>query len=381
MKLALVISSLEGGGAERVMVALANAWQEKGHKITLITLSESKTDVYHLSPGIERIGLGLVRSSIHLGQATVNNLLRLWALRKQLRASRADAIVSFQTTTNILVILANVGTGRPTIISERVSQEDQSLRSLWLFLRRLVYRRASIVVVQTRRIAMWMEQRFSVPVLVIPDPVPSGLLENVFANPVAEKKHTILAMGQLDRQKGFDLLIDAFARLAASHPEWSLVILGEGRERAALELQVAHRGLQHRVTMAGFVSDPGGYMQKATIFALSSRYEGMPNALLEAMAMGLPCISFDCRTGPAELIKHYTNGLLIPPEDVSALADGLRELMSNAQLRMQLGEQAKAVREQFSLDTVLARWDAAFAAAVRRCDRSPTQRAAEGLAT
>jgi glycosyltransferase involved in cell wall biosynthesis len=165
-------------------------------------------------------------------------------------------------------------------------------------------------------------------------------------------------MGTLRPEKGFDLLIEAFARVAASHPDWSLTILGEGPERLRLEALVSGSGLQERVSMPGRVADPVPYLVAAHAFALSSRREGFPNALLEAMACGLPAVAFDCPSGPAEIIEHGGNGLLVEPGEVSRLAAALDQIMSSPGERARMGESARGIAMRLAPERVLPRWDA-----------------------
>lgn len=168
----------------------------------------------------------------------------------------------------------------------------------------------------------------------------------------------LAAMGRLDSQKGFDLLIDAFARAAEDQPHWSLVILGEGAERRRLEEQIHLRGLEPRVRLLGWVSDPNSVLRNCDAFVLSSRYEGFPNALLEAMALGLPAIAVDCPSGPADIIRNEVDGLLVPLGDVPALAAAIQRLFSDAPLRNRLRTQAVQVVDRFSSERYYARWEA-----------------------
>ena len=143
-------------------------------------------------------------------------------------------------------------------------------------------------------------------------------------------------MGRLAPQKGFDLLIDAFSRVAGRHPQWSLQILGEGPDRPALERLIDVKGLAGRVVLAGWEPDPSAVLQQGDLFVLSSRFEGFPNALLEAMACGLPSVSFNCQSGPAEIIRDQIDGILVPPEDVPGLADAIDRALTDEALRRRL---------------------------------------------
>jgi glycosyltransferase involved in cell wall biosynthesis len=164
-------------------------------------------------------------------------------------------------------------------------------------------------------------------------------------------------MGRLVRQKGFDLLLEAFARCRTSHPRWTLRILGRGEERQALEAQARALNLGDAVEFAGVVKNPQDHLAQSQLFVLSSRYEGFPNALLEAMASGLAVVATDCPTGPADIVTHDENGLLVPAGDVGALAAAMDRLMSDAGERRRLGERAREVQARFAPETILAAWD------------------------
>ena len=165
----------------------------------------------------------------------------------------------------------------------------------------------------------------------------------------------VLAIGRLNEQKGFDLLLDAFCRSGLARAGWRLVILGEGPERPALQQQATTLGIADAVALPGFV-EVGQWLKRADIFVLSSRYEGFPNALLEAMQMQRACISFDCPSGPRDLIENDRDGLLVPPRDVAALSEALQCLAADPALRSRLGAEASKVGERFSAASVYAKW-------------------------
>jgi glycosyltransferase involved in cell wall biosynthesis len=171
----------------------------------------------------------------------------------------------------------------------------------------------------------------------------------------------IVGVGRLSREKGFDLLIRAFACIAPWYPDWSLQILGEGPQRAELEDLADSLGVRDNVHLPGWVERPEPALLDAGVFALPSRYEGFPNALLEAMACGLPCVAAACDSGPAEIIRDGVDGLLVPPENVDAMADALKQLVSDDAQRMRLGRRAVEVTSRFSRDAFFTQWDAVVA--------------------
>ena len=372
MKIALVISSLGGGGAERVMATLANAWLQDGAEVTLITLASRAEDVYPLDGAVGRVGLNLTGHSPSILRALTRNIIRLRRLRAALVACKPGVVVSFMTTTNLLTILACRGLKCPVLVSERIFVSKHPPRGVWRLLYRPLYRLATEVVSQTERGAADLEARLKRKVTVIHNPLtpahPDSIQRRVQAPPSLRKggARWVLAIGRLSAEKGFDLLIDAFARVASHHPLWRLVIAGEGPERAALTAQITGVGLAERIHLLGFCDDPQALLQQADLFVLSSRYEGMPNALLEAMTAGCPCISFDCDSGPAEVIEHGVNGWLVAREDVAALARALEHLMQDSSESQRLGVAAKAVSDRFGIKVVIAQWNSLIASAIEK---------------
>jgi glycosyltransferase involved in cell wall biosynthesis len=174
-----------------------------------------------------------------------------------------------------------------------------------------------------------------------------------------ERRNTAVAVGRLGREKGFDLLLEAYARSGLPKAGWQLVILGDGPERDMLQRRIEQLGLQGSVLMPGVVKNPEQWLQHAELFVLSSRFEGFPNALLEAMQCGLPVAAFDCPSGPGEIVRHEQTGLLVPAGDVDALAAAITRLANDADLRQRLGSAAAIdVASRFSLQQIASMWEA-----------------------
>ena len=351
----MVISALGDGGAERVVSLLAKHWSRAGCRVSVVTIASADRDVYRLPAEVERVALGLLSPSRGPLEAARRSVRRILALRRALARLRPDVVVSFMAQTNVLCLLAAAGLGVPVAVSERTDPRQERTGAAWVALRRALYPRAAAVVVQTESVAAWA-RRFCPRVHVIPNFVerPARL-----ASPGVEAgPRELVAMGRLAPEKGFDLLIAAFGRVAARHPDWSLTILGEGAERARLEAQVEELGLRGRVGLPGRVSDTEARLAAAHAFALPSRYEGFPNALLEAMACGLPCVAFDCASGPADIVTDGADGVLVRPGDVGALAAALDRTMGSPAERAALGDAARRVADVLSPPAVLERWAA-----------------------
>jgi glycosyltransferase involved in cell wall biosynthesis len=263
------------------------------------------------------------------------------------------------------VLIAATGLRVPVIVSERTFLTAHHLPGIWGTLRRWCYPHAAAIVAQTQRCAAALQPLSRRQVDVIANPVVVEPRAEGAPAPRHAGGHTLLAVGRLAKQKGFALLIDAFADIAARHPDWNLVILGEGPLREPLARRIAERGLAGRISMPGFDAHVRSAMRRADLFVMSSIYEGFPNALLEAMTEGLACVSFDCDAGPGELIEHHDNGWLVPAGDVPALSAALDALMGDADLRARLGRRARAVGTTYSPATILEQWNSLVASVLR----------------
>ena len=362
MKLTLVIASLERGGAERVISVLASAWAERGSEVTLITFDDAEPPAYPLHPRIElrslRVPNELAGNPV---RALDRNVRRVRRLRRLIRESAPGVVLSFLDFPNLITLLATRGLRIPVIVSERANPAYDDLKAIWRVLRRCAYPRAAALVCQTSAMVAQLQKQIKIAGYAIPNPVePTPSMGRAAPGESGVNSRTIIAMGRLVPQKGFDLLLEAFARVAGRHPEWSILVLGKGPLKATLEAQAESLGLRNRVRFVGAVPDPFPIMRAAGLFVFSSRFEGFGNALVEAMACGLPVISFDCPAGPSDIIRHGVDGLLVPPEDIRALADAMDHLMTDAAQRERLARRAPEVLERFSLERVLALWEKLF---------------------
>lgn len=366
------------------MSVMANYWAEHGREVTLITLASTGEDLYPLHPRIHRIGLGLMGNSSHFAAAVWNNFQRMKRLRQEIRVSQPDVVLSFIDQTNVLTLAATLGLGIPVIASEHIDPREHDIGSLWAGLRCLFYRCAAAVVVLTDGVRGWAEGFVkSHAVHVIPNPVSLSAVEHNGGLDLDRLGGTIAAMGRLAPQKGFDILLKAFARCAGTHSDWSLIILGEGEERKRLEELAVGLGIKDRVKMPGRAQDPFQVLCGTDLFVLSSRYEGFPMALVEAMACKLAVISTDCPSGPREIVRDGVDGVLVPPNDVHALAAAMDRLMADPAERHRLGARAVEVIERFSIERIMNMWDEVLTHACRRslneggtaagapCERAP----------
>jgi glycosyltransferase involved in cell wall biosynthesis len=365
-RLLIFISSLSSGGAERVTANLANYWAEKGWQVTVVTLSDGSDDFYALSPSVRRIALGLLHVSVHPLQGIVNNVRRVLALRRVLRQIKPDIALAMMDQANIVLALAALGLPNTVAIgSERTHPPQMPLGPLWAGLRRRAYAHLAAVTALTCESRDWLLHHTKAKkVAVIPNaspwPLPAQPPMLMPQDILPSARKILLAVGRLSEEKGFDLLIEAFAQVAPQYPDWHLVILGEGPLRLALDAQIRRAGLKTRITLAGRAGNVGHWYDAADLFVMSSRFEGFPNTLVEALAHGLPAVSFDCDTGPSDIIRHEVDGLLVPNGNVAALASALARLMGDETLRRQFAARAIDARERFSMEKIAGLWEALF---------------------
>lgn len=332
----------------------------------MLTISGSAADFYSLHPRVKRVFLNMAGPSSNLFKAMKENLWRLLGIRRTIIQLRPDLVLAMMTTVSILAILARIGLNVPVIVSERVYPPYAPLGRMWKRLRRWTYPWATQVVMLTSEGLTWL--RAEVPRaqgVVIPNPVIYPLPYSIHHIPTESislaGRKLLLAVGRLDAQKQFDLLLRAFSLISLKCSNWDLVVLGEGPLRHELETQIEHLGLSGCVHLPGKAGNVGDWYERADLFVMSSRFEGFPNALSEAMAHGCAVVSYDCDTGPRDLIRHEVDGLLVRPVgDVSALAGALCRLMEDDVLREQFANRSVEVRERFALSKISMMWHQLF---------------------
>lgn len=366
MKILLFLNSLAGGGTERVAATLANHWAQRRWDVTVATLAPESEDFYTLAPPVRRVALELAADSGGVLDAAFRNLRRVSALRRLLRELRPGVAMAMMSTPNVLLALAGRGIpGLRTVGSEHCYPPHAPLGRLWTAMRRRCYGRLSAVVALTREGAGWIEANTAARcVPVIPNPVswplpavPPRVAPELVVRP---QRRILLAVGRLNPVKNFGALVDAFAQLAPRHPDWDLVILGEGAERASVEAAVAARELGGRVFLPGLAGNVAEWHARASLFVLCSASEGFPVALAEALCNGLPAVSSDCDTGPRDIIRHGIDGLLAAPGDPAALAAALDRLMGDDALRSEFAANAVDARQRFGIERVAAMWETLF---------------------
>jgi GalNAc-alpha-(1->4)-GalNAc-alpha-(1->3)-diNAcBac-PP-undecaprenol alpha-1,4-N-acetyl-D-galactosaminyltransferase len=361
-KIILLVSSMASGGAERVAATLANAWTNRGDQVTLMpTFSGRGECFYELSP---KVSLNYLADQVSSRVGTwTNRIDRLRALRRFIATERPDVVVSFLFNVNVAAVVASIGLDIPVIVCEHNDPFAQPRSPLLRLACKFTYPLADALTVLTEGVAnKYAAHNLFLPrIHVAPNPIPEQMMNIVHSGSNDLATRRVLGVGRLTDQKQFNVLIRVFASLANRHPLWSLRILGEGPLRADLQRQIENLGLESRIELAGVTSAIENEFAEADIFALTSKYEGFGMVLVEAMMVGLPCVTFDCPSGPRELSLDGQAALLVPPNDEHAFELALERLMLDANLRQTLSSQArKSVIENYSLANVLKKWDALF---------------------
>lgn len=351
-----VVNSLAPGGAERSMNWLAGSLASRGHQITLLTLKSPATDYYVVPHGVTRDVAPPTASQTCRWYNLFCTGQGLRSLRRAILRSNPEVVISFVDTLNVQVLLALLGIGVPVIASERIYPPSYRIGWRWNLLRRIAYPLARAVVMQTRLAADWARKQWpSWRVREIANAVASPTEESS-GRPEWFGQRNVIALGRFAPQKNFPLLIAAFSKVAARNPGWHLSIVGDGPERPRLEALRDSLGMGNRLHMPGKLRSPWTILRQADLFVLSSNFEGFPNVLAEAMAHGLPVVSTDCPAGPSDLVRHGIDGILVPPNDVDALADALSRLMTDEAYRAALGRRAPEVCQRFAEVAICDEW-------------------------
>lgn len=351
-KIAFLIPCLSPGGAERVIVTLANKFTSN-FEVFLIVFYKSET-LYSID---ERINLMYLQEkyspSSSLSGAIRNNIIYFKKIVKIVKSNQIDVLVGFTTSINIITIISSIFLKIPTLISERNNPEVYVPNTFWRILRDFFYPFTDGLIVQTEFINGFYQRIVQEnKIKIIPNPVDEILLSS--RSEYRERENIILTVGRLDANKNQKLLIEAFANLNVGN--WKLIIVGDGDLREEYEGLTASIGIADKVDFVGNVNKISDFYNKAKIFVFTSQSEGFPNALLEAMSFGLPCISTDCPSGPSEIIKNNESGYLIEVNNREQLEDRLISLINNPKICLEFSAKAIKSTEKFMIKKIYEQW-------------------------
>ena len=338
-KIALFISSLQKGGSERVMVNLAEFFYRNHYDVLLVT-QYKREDEYEIIPDIKRVYSEPLQDQLQ-GNRLQNFMTRFRTLRRIWQEYKPDVILSFLGKNNLMAIATSRFLPVRTVVSVRGEPTMEYEGKLMQFLAKWLFRYADGVVLQTKMAMQFFPKRVRKKAVILPNPLNPLFVKNKYEG---VREPLIVAVGRTDENKNHAMLIHAFARIASEYPNVNLCIYGDGNCKEQLEQLVKEKELTEHI-------------YKAQIFALTSNTEGMPNSLMEAMALGLPVVSTDCPCGgPSTLIEDGVNGLLVPVGDAYALADAFRKILSDPQYAQKLGDNAYKIVEELNPDKVNGEW-------------------------
>ncbi len=359
MRIAFVIPNLGPGGAERVATLLSNDWAARDHRVDLIVFDNDQTEPFHaLDRNVAVHSLRAARHASGIFSRVSTNISRIKRLRSLLRRLQPEIVVAFMTEANVVALMASWGLPASVVISERNQPDRPGLGRLQRLARPLTYNRAAAIVMQTEKLAGWVRVRFRTQTHVIANPV--ALDKTRVAGPQSKEPahgmHRIASIGSLTKQKGFDILIESFASLAAKHKAWDLVIYGEGPQRPELEDLIEKRRLEGRVFLPGLTRDVTRALSEADLFVLPSRFEGFPNVLLEALSLRVPAIATRCPGASAEILGDGAYGELVPAGHVPALTEAIERLITKPELREAYAAKAHDALQDYELAKISGQW-------------------------
>lgn len=351
-KLAFYIGSLDKGGAERVFVNLAEYFRNKGYQIVMVT-QYRKAEEYELADGIKRV-ISDIMPQETTSSRLINFYRRVRKLHRIWKEEAPDLVLSCVGKNNFMAIVTTMFTKTKPVVSVVGEAKEEYPNRLMRFLANLLFPYASGVILQTERSRSFFSEKISRTAVILPNSLNPLFLRKRFQG---EREKRIVSVGRLDSNKNHEMMIRAFASLADRYPEYTLTIYGEGELREVLQKLIGSLDLENRVFLPGVIPDVADKIEKAAVFLLVSYSEGISNALIEAMALGLPVIATDVPSGGTqELIRHGENGWIIPTGDESALEIALDTLLSDRELTEKLGKEAHRIQERLAPDKVNEQW-------------------------
>ena len=348
MKLLFVTPGLTYGGAERVISHLANEWNKNDNIVKIVITGENDKPAYPLSDSVEVVGLGGLKNR------KFRHISLISSIRKEIKLFHPDVVICFMNDTCAFTIFSMIGMKIPLIYSERNDPNRVNQGKKDKIYRRLVEKIACGFVFQTTAAMECYPKDVQKKSTIILNPMDVSNIPE--CNYLCDGKYFV-SIARLEPQKNHKLLIEAFLNVVKIHPEYKLKLYGTGSLERELKDLVAFLQLNEKVQFMGNSSSVLEEIKDSSAFVLSSDFEGLPNVLIEAMAMGLPCISTDCSPGGArELIDNNINGIIVPCNNVKMLSEAMLSVVSDRQNSIIIGKNAKNIRQRVIVDDIATQW-------------------------
>ena len=349
MKILFIAPGMRFGGAERVMSIIANELVNRGEKVLFFLTGTPAESSYKLCNDIKII------SNYELAQKEIFvHFVHIREIRKQCLSWRPDMVICFYNDLCALAAIATFGLSITLIYSERNDPQNVNKRMIDKIYRKIVEYFANKFVFQSEGAKKYYPKSVQRRSCVIMNPMDTAKFPK---HDFSCEEKIIVSVGRLEDQKNQMLLLESFSMIKDKYPDYKLFIYGEGSLRNLLEDYINKNGLEGRVFLPGVKHEIQEYIKKASLFVLSSKYEGIPNALIEAMAIGLPCVSTDFSPGGArELIKHEYSGLIVPNYDPIKLAKAMERMILDRDIAKKCGDNAYLIRKKVDLHTIVDEW-------------------------
>ena len=348
MKLVFITPGMTFGGAERVISILANLWCDMGHDVSMFITSSNKPSVYKLNEKIN------VEYYDDYKENNVSHFKLISSIRKFVNKEKPDCVLSFINDVCAYTIIALMGKNIPIIYSERNDPNKTNQRKVDKIFRKIVELGASHIVFQTEGAKQCYSKKVQRKSSIILNPVELNRIPDRKKEDIDYSE--IVTVARLEPQKNQELLIDAFNLVSKKHQDVVLKIYGEGSLKNKLQNKIDELGLKDKVFLMGAKQDVLEWIKESYCFVLTSDFEGLPNSLIEAMCMGIPCISTDCSPGGARQLLGNDRGLIVPCGDKDRLAEAINMYLEQKDIAMQYGEAAYKLREEIESHTVAKEW-------------------------
>lgn len=352
-KIVFYTGDLGKGGAQRVIINLADSLTKKGYPVTIVTINRAEQE-YSLPRNVKRVYSEIEGKEV--SDSRIKNLIaRIRKLRRIWKEEKAGIIISFIGKNNFMALLTAMGLGIPVITSVRGEPLEEYYTTILRFLSKTFMGLSTGLILQTPDAKAYFPKWIQKKSVILDNPLNPDFIDEY---DTGERRPEIVSVGRLDSNKNQKLIVDAFLQIAEEFPDVKLILYGNGEDKEMLTQYVQKSKYASRIFLPGSIQDVKEKIQKAKIFVLSSNTEGMPNSLLEAMALGIPSISTDCPCGgPRMLMEGKDNGILVPVGEIEPMAEAMRKLLADEELWQKYSRNAYKISKELHPNKVNQKWE------------------------